>query len=411
MDKKHRNLTRWLKRGLSAVFLLAVVAMVVVAWMPKPVPVETAAVTRGELVVTVDEDGRTRVKDRYVISAPLAGNLARIELHPGDEVEEGGVLARIVPLEAPLTDVRTREQAEARVAAAKAGSKQARAQIERAKAALRLAEHNRERVAPLVSQGVEPQASLDTAELDERSRQAELTSAEFAARVADYELKIAESALARMSKAEQAKGSPAVETEGDQLELHSPTAGRVLEVIQESEGVVQAGAPLLELGNPAALEIVIDVLTRDAVQIARGAPATIERWGGEPLHAKVRLVEPSAFTRLSSLGVEEQRVNAILDLDEPYEVWSALGDGYRVEARITIWRGEDVIKVPASALFRHDQGWAVFVVEGELARLAAVEIGQRNGLEAEVVSGLEVGAQVVLHPSDRVADGVEVSWR
>lgn len=416
--KKRRAVVRWIKRGLMVGFLVAVAAMVVMAWMPKPLPVETAEVTRGELVVTVSEDGRSRVKDRYVVSAPLSGNLGRIELHPGDNVTEGGVLARIVPVATPLMDVRTREQAEARVAAATAGKKQARAQIVRAKAALEYAEQEVERIRPLVEQGIEPDSVLERMLLDMRTRAAELTSAEFAERVAGHELRMARSALGHIAPApsakkrarEPARGEP-IQPEGEQLEVPSPIAGRVLAVIQRHEGVVPAGAPLIELGDPSALEIVVDVLTQDAVQIQHGAPATIERWGGEPLRANVRLVEPSAFTRLSSLGVEEQRVNAVLDIDQPYEEWKSLGDGYRVDAKITIWRADDVLKVPSSALFRHDEGWAVFVVRGEIATLVPVEIGRRNGLEAQVESGLEAGDRVLLHPSDRVVDGVTVAWR
>lgn len=401
--KNRRNLVKWLKRILMIAFLLAVAGMVVMAWMPKPVVVETAPVARGQLVVTVNEDGRTRVKDHYVVSAPLSGKLGRLELHPGDAVEQDAVLARIVPLEAPLMDARTRDQAEARVAAAQAGTKQARAQIERARTAVEYAKGEVDRIQPLVDKGMEASATLDRTKLDLRSRRAELTSAEFAARVADYELEMARSALGRMN----GKSDAPIE----QMEVPSPITGRVLQVIQKSEGVVQAGTPLVELGNPEALEIVVDVLTQDAVQIERGATATIERWGGEDLQATVRLVEPSAFTRLSSLGVEEQRVNAVLDLDDPYEKWVNLGNGYRVEARITVWHEDDVLKVPSSALFRQDEGWAVFVASGETASLVHVELGRRNGLEAQIVSGLEEADRVILHPSDRVSDGSLITWR
>ncbi len=404
---KRRTVVRWIKRGLALAFLGVVASMVVMAWMPKPLPVETAEAVRGSLVVTVSEDGRSRVKDRYVISAPLAGNLARLELHPGDDVEEGGVLARIVPVAAPLMDSHTKEQAQARVAAAKAGKKQARAQIVRAQATVEYAKAEVERVRPLTEQGIEPSVVLERALLDSRTRAAELTSAEFAARVAEHELRMAKSALGRM----EPRSEGAEDTPQEQLEVPSPISGRVLSVIQRHEGVVAAGTPLIELGDPTAMEIVVDVLTRDAVQIEHGAAATIERWGGPPLHANVRLVEPSAFTRLSSLGVEEQRVNAVLDIDRPYEEWKSLGDGYRVEAKITIWRDDDVLKVPASALFRHDDGWAVFVVRDQIATRVEVEVGRRNGLDAQIESGLEAGDRVVIHPSDRVIDGIEVTWR
>ncbi|MCA9707520.1 MAG: HlyD family efflux transporter periplasmic adaptor subunit [Myxococcales bacterium] len=326
---------------------------------------------------------------------------------------------------------------EARVAAAKAGVEQAKAQILRAKAALEFAKQEVEQVRPLVERGVESDLALERLAFDRRTRAAELTSAEFAARVARHELRMAESALGHVDDRgdrgdrggdQGGRGGDRGGDQGgrggdrggdlgdqeqpaDQLEVTSPIAGRVLSVLQQSEGVVPAGTSLLELGDPAALEIVVDVLTRDAVQIERGAAATIERWGGPPLHARVRLVEPSAFTRLSSLGVEEQRVNAVLDIDRPYEEWRALGDGYRVEAKIEVWRDDDVLKVPSSALFRREEGWAVFVVRDRLAAQVPVEVGQRNGLEAQITAGLEEGDRVILHPSDRVQDGTEVTWR
>ncbi len=400
---KHRQLVRWIKRALMVAFVAAVVAMVVMAWMPKPLPVETAEAVTGSLTVDVVEDGRTRVKDRFVISAPLAGNLARIELQPGDDVEEGTVLARILPMSTPLMDTHTREQAEAGLAAAQAGGKQAKAQIERAKAALAFAEQDLRQLDPLVEQGVASTLAAQRAKLDVETRTAELASARFAARVAAHEQQMAKSALGRIDGTEEHRG--------DQLVVTSPISGRVLAVHRESEGVTAAGAPLVEIGDPSALEIVVDVLTADATQIQRGATTVIDRWGGKPLQAKVRLVEPSAFTRMSALGVEEQRVNAVIDLDQPYEDWESLGEGYRVEARIEIWSAESVLKVPSSALFRHDAGWAVFVVSEHVARPTVVEVGRRSGLEAQILAGLTAGDRVIVHPSDRVADGTEVVWR
>ncbi len=400
---KNRELVRWIKRGLMVAFVLAVAAMVVVAWMPKPVSVETAHAEVGGLLVNVVEDGRTRVKDRFVVSAPLSGNLARIELQPGDDVEEGMVLARILPLSTPLMDTHTRSQAESRLSAAAAGAKQGKAQVVRARAALKFAEQELARVRPLVRDGIESAMALQRAELDVETRTAELTSAKFAVRVAAHEQQMAKSALQRIDGTEEHRG--------DQLVVTSPISGRILAVHRESEGVTQAGAPLVEIGDPSALEIVVDVLTRDATQIERGAVAVIDRWGGAPLQAKVRLVEPSAFTRMSALGVEEQRVNAVLDLDQPYADWRQLGEGYRVEARIEIWRAEEVLKVPASALFRHEGGWAVFTVQDEAAALAVVDVGRRSGLEAQILAGLEPSTRVIVHPSDRVAEGVAVRYR
>lgn len=401
---RRRELMRWVKRALLVLAGLGLIGMIVFAWLPKPVPVETALVQTGDLVVTVDEDGRTRVKDRFVVSAPLTGNVARIDLSPGDAVEQGQVLARLVPLTAPLLDARTRKEAEARVRAAEAARRQARAQIERARAASSFAKKEAERVQRLADKGVVPDAELDRALLEQRARAAELTSAQFGAKVAEHELSMARAALGAF----QAPGKAASE---EQLVVPSPITGRVLKVFQESEGVVQLGAPLAELGDPAALELVVDVLTSDAVRIEPGDAAEVVRWGGLPLRGHVRLIEPSAFTRVSALGVEEQRVNAVVDLDSPYERWAALKDGYRVEAKIEVWRGENVLVVPASALFRSGDGWAVFVVRDGRARRQPVEIGQNNGLEAQVLSGLEAGARVVVHPSDRVSDDVRVEHR
>jgi HlyD family secretion protein len=404
-DKKlrRRNLWRWTKRIFGGLVVLTIAATFVLAWMPKPVPVEAVAVEAGEMVVTVDEDGRTRVKDRYVVSAPLGGNLARIELDAGDSVKRGAVLARLVPTEAPMLDERSRRTTQAQVAASAAAVRQAAAQVERAKAALQFAKNQAKQEASLAKSGISNQLALDRALLDERTAEAELASARFAQQVATYEQQMAQAALGRL------KGES--KNDDDQLIVPSPIEGRVLKVIQESEGVVQAGTPLLELGDPKALEIAVDVLTSDAVHIAPGAEAFIERWGGEPLKGRVRMVEPSAFTRVSSLGVEEQRVNAVIDLEPDYDHWKALGDGYRVEARIVVWRGKNVLKVPTSSVFRHGDGWATFVVSDGVASLRPVEIGRRTGTHVQVVTGVAAGEQVVKHPSDRVVDGAEVEVR
>lgn len=398
-----RAAIKWLKRALGLAFLAGVVGMIVIAWLPKPVPVDLATATRGPLRVTVDEDGLARVTDRYVVSAPLSGNLARVELNPGDAVEQGQILARIVPLAPPLMDERTRQQQEARVAAATAAQRQARATINRASAALEFSERELARQRSLGERGSAPAAVVDRAELELRTRREEVTSARFGSRVADFELQMAQAALGRISERDGT---------GEQMEVPCPVDGRVLRVIRSSEGVVQAGTPLLEIGDPSALEIVVDVLTSDAVHIEPGARVSIERWGGDrALEGRVRLVEPSAFTRTSSLGVEEQRVNAIIDLITPHAEWRALGDGYRVEARVVVWEEDDVLRVPGSAVFRSGDGWAVFAVRDAVATLTPVEVGRRNGFQAEISGGLGDGDRVVVHPSDRVSDGVEVTAR
>jgi HlyD family secretion protein len=398
-----KRLWTWAKRALGIVTVLGIGAMIVLAMMPKPVPVDLVTAETGPLRVTVDEDGRTRVKDRYVLSAPLTGNVARIELDPGDAVEEGTVLARIVPLEPPLMDARSRAQAEAQVAAAQAAARQARATMDRISTGAEFARREAERQARLHSQGTVSDVARDRAELERRTAEEEVSSASFAVRVADYEVRVAQAAVRRHGT------RPG---EDEQLEVGSPVAGTVLRVIQESEGVVQAGTPLIEVGDAAALEVVVDVLTSDAVHVRPGARVVLERWGGEgALSGHVRIVEPSAFTRISALGVEEQRVNVVIDIDDPYEEWRALGDGYRVEARIIVAEEADVLRVPASAVFRQADGWAVYAVRDGRAALVPIEIGLRNGLEAQIASGLDAGARVILHPSDQVKDGVAVEAR
>lgn len=396
-----RVASRWIKRGLLAAFVVGGLALIVMALLPKPVPVDLAQVEEGRMTVTVDEDGQARVKDRYVVSAPLGGRLARIELDPGDEVKAGDVLARIVPLAPPLLDDRSKSAAEARVAATAAGKRQIAAQIERAEAALAFAKTEAKNMKELAAGGAATRNKLEQALLAERTAAAELESARFGQRVAEYEIQMARAALGHLDKRD----------DGEQLVVPSPVTGRVLEVINKSEGAVQPGTPLLEVGDPSALEIVVDVLTSDAVKITPGAHVVVDRWGGAGVEARVRLVEPSAFTRLSALGVEEQRVNVVIDLVAPRDSWDALGDGYRVEAHVTVWESDAAIKVPASAVFRHEDGWAVYRADGAVARLQPVTIGERNAREVQITEGLEAGSQVVLHPSDRVRDGVEIAPR
>lgn len=400
---KPSRLRRLTTRTAIALVVLLSIAVLVLAWMPKPVDVEIATAARGPLVVTVNEDGVTRVKDRYLVSAPITGTLGRIELDAGDSIEEGQVLARLVPLPPPLLDARTRAEARARVDAAAAARRQAQASVSRARVALDFARKEAERARTVVAQGGLSRSDADRAVSDERRSEEELHSAQFGARVAEHELKLARTALLRLT----GKG------EGEeQMQIVSPVAGQVLKVVQESEGVVQAGTPILEVGDPSGLEVVVDVLSQDATRIRPGAATEIERWGGKhPLAAHVRLVEPSAFTKLSALGVEEQRVNVIVDLDAEHELWTRLGDGYRVEARISVWEGEDVLRVPASAVFRANEEWAAFVVQDGVAVIRPVTLGETSGLETEVLSGLEEGETVIAYPSDSVRDGVRVKPR
>ena len=395
---------RIFKRILLIVFGLAIVAAIVVASLPKPTPVDTATVASGALRVTVDGDGRTRVEDRYVVTAPLYGNLARIELDPGDSLEEGKVIAQIKPLQPPLIDARSQAEMQARVKAAQAALKQSEAAAGRAKDSHEFAEQEQDRVRGLASQGIVSAQELDAKALETKHAAKELESARFGVRVARYELENANAALGR------ANGKQAPDEQ--QFDVRSPVGGRVLKIIRRHEGVVNAGEQLVEIGDPAALEIVVDVLTADAVEIESGDPVLIERWGGTaPLHGVVRRVEPSAFTKISALGVEEQRVNVIVHIEEDPEVWRRLGDGFRVEVAITVWESDDVVKLPVGALHRMGEHWAVFTVEDGVAREHKVTIGRRSGLEVEVLEGLEAGTEVVVHPPDSIKDGVEVAPR
>lgn len=396
--KRRRAIVRWAIYGALGA---GVLALVVVASMPKPLRVEVQRVTRGPFEVTVDEDGVTRLKDRYVVSAPLSGMVDRLGLDAGDEVAEGAVLARIQPLEAPLLGSRAKSEMQARLAAAQASYRQSLATSERAKAALAFAKQEAERQRKLGERGIASQQVLAQHDLDVRSRQEELASADFGGRVASHQVRMARAVLGR---------TPA--EEGEQFAVTAPIRGRVLRVAQESAGVVQAGAPLVELGDPKAIEIVVDVLTNDAVRIHPGNRVYIDRWGGDSVLAgHVRLVEPSGFSKQSALGVAEQRVNVIVDLDEPLERYQALGDGYRIEARIVVFSAAEALQIPSSAVFRHEGGWATFAIADERAVLTKLKIGRRAGLRLEVLGGLTAGTPVIDHPSDRIAHGVRITAR
>jgi len=394
---------KWVKRALLALLVLVVVGAIASAYRPRPVAVDVEEVTRGPLEVTVTEPGRTRVKDRYVISAPVGGELERIALRPGDTVADGQVVARMGSLEPPLLDARSRAQADAQVRAATAARQQAEAGLERARAALEFARAEVERQRQLAAVGSVPARSLELALFEERSRAQEAASAQSVVRIAEQQLEMARVARGRLEQRPEGH---------EHLEIRAPVKGWALRVMQESEGMVAAGTPLMEFGDREVLEVVVDVLSQDAVRIEPGARVSLEHWGGDfPLAARVRRVEPAAFTRTSALGVEEQRVNVLIALEEPLERRKALGDGYRVEARMTLWEGADVVQVPESALFRQGEGWAVFLADAGEVRLRPVKLGQRNGVRAQVLEGLAPGDRVIVHPGDSVSEGVSYSER
>jgi HlyD family secretion protein len=386
----------WLGGGL-------LVALIVIGLWPKPLPVETAVAARGPLVVTVDEEGMTRVKNHYIVSSPVAGQLQRIDLKPGAIVEAGRtVLAVLETKGADLLDARSEAQARAQVQAAAAGYELAAAQRTRAQAAARQTESDHARLTALFAAGSVSQQELDVGETRAITTRQEARATEFALQVAEFELAQARAVLQR--------GLPAGAAErGEPLVITSPVSGRVLRVFQESERVVLAGHPLLEVGDPTDLEARIEVLSRDGVAIQPGARVQLEQWGGPaPLAARVRLVEPAAFTKISALGVEEQRVYVIVDLTDPLALRPTLGDAYRVEARIVTWENADVLKLPAGALFQRGGAWQTYVLDGGTARLRTVQTGHSSGLETEILGGLAAGERVLMYPGDKIADGVRV---
>lgn len=396
----------WRRRLAAIAAGVFVLGLLVVIFRPAPVRVDIAPVTRGRLSVTVDEEGRTRVRDRFVVAAPIAGRLARIALDAGDPIERGTVVARMQPL--PL-DPRTHASASAQIEAADAARLAADARVEQAHAALDQAQRTAERARKLGAKGTIASEELEQTVLSEIARRKELDAAVFAARAAAFGADAARAALLAPGSDSPQQLVAACESQpnGTCLELRSPVSGRVLRVVEESERVVVAGAPLVEIGDPSALEIVVDVLSSEAVKVKAGDQMWIEDWGGsEPLKAVVRLVEPSGFTKISALGVEEQRVNIIGDFVEPI---AALGDGYRVDARIVVWEGNDVVKLPSTALFRRAGHWNVFVAHNGRALRRAVSIGQRSNTEVEVLDGVAPGEEVVSHPSDQIEDGVRIA--
>lgn len=385
-------------------------ALLIYALLPSPVSVELVSVIQGPMLVTVDEDGKTRVRERYIVVAPISGLLARLQLHPGDVVEANKtVVATIEPTNPALLDARSLAEAESRVKAAEASVELAKAKLEAAREAHGLALHDLARAKDLAQKQAMSQADLDAAEHQERIAAANLRAAEFGDRVATFELETNKSAFVR-TRPDSAEGS---ESEGrkefGRINVMSPIDGQVFRVIQESATVAVSGQPLVEIGNLHELEVVIDVLSADAPKIKSGDSVLIDQSGVGPLAARVRLVEPSGFTKISALGVEEQRVNVIADFIESSEKLSQLGDEYRIDARIVVWQNANATKVPSGALFRRGKDWAVFVVRNDRAKLEKIEIGRISSLEAEVLSGLSVGDKVVNYPSDKVRDGVAVT--
>ena len=393
-----RRTTRWSGAAAGAVLLAAVIW----GFWPSPIAVDVAETVRGPLRVTIDEEGETRVRDRFVVSAPVPGRLLRVDIEPGERVSAGAVVGTLLPAAPAPLDSRARAEAEARMAAARAavdGAIAARDQAatESAAAETELGRHRELDAARLLARD-----RLEAVETAATVKASALRAADASVRSARQELRAAEAVLVS-STPEKAGGGPIL--------LRAPVTGTVLRRLRESESIVPAGEPLLEIGDTAQLEIVSDLLSTDAVKVSPGQPVQLEGWGGRDLCGAVRRVEPGGFTKVSALGVEEQRVNVIIDLDNAPGRTANLGDGYRVEVSIVIWERSDVLKIPISSLFRDGDQWRVFVVEAGRAIARTVTIGERNSLEAEVLSGLDAGQQVIVHPPDALEAGATVKPR
>lgn len=377
--------------------------LLVLAFRPRPVLVDLAGVSQGPLTVAVRDEARTRVRDIYVVSAPVAGRLLRVGNRAGERIEAGAVIALIQPAPPTLVDERSRRELQAAIRAAEAAGALARAELDRAEAQLAHARLEAERAETLFAATVASRSALDRARLEVRTAVAARDNARAGVDVREANLQAARARLAEPASSGET---------GRTIVVRAPAGGRILRVLQESESVVAQGAPLVELGDAGDLEIVAELLSSDAARIRAGAPVLVEAWGdGAPIHGRVRQVEPFGFRKVSALGVEEQRVNVIIDPVAPPAAWTAVGHGYRVEVAVTVWRSESTVRAPVAALFRLRGRWAVFKIEKGRARLQLVEIGQDNGDLAEIRSGLRPGERVVLHPNASLADGARVRPR
>ena len=404
----------WAKRaGWITLGVAGLAALVWYAW-PQPALVDVAVVMRGPMEVTVDDDGKTNVRHIYTVSAPIPGKVLRISqrpgepgpsLHVGDQVSAETVVAIMRPTTPNFIDFRSREEGEAAVTAADAYVKYAESEVHRLEAAVSFYRTELARARELVPKQAIPVQALDKATFDAESNEAALISAKAQVQVWQG---VRTTLAARLIEPSSA---PAVASNPAGIDVRTPVSGRVLKINQESEAVVQAGAPLIEIGEPLDLEIIADLLSSDAVQIDTGASVSIDGWGGPPIRGRVTRIDPAGFLKVSALGIEEQRVRVTIDIVDPPGVWARLGHDYRVVVHVTVWKADDALTVPLGALFRKGDQWAVFTLRNGRAYTTVVQIGHRNARSAEVPSGLSSGDEVLLHPSDRIGDGVKVSQR
>jgi HlyD family secretion protein len=389
------------KQALIALGAVLLILAIVWGFWPKPISVSVATARIGPLEVTVEEEGITRVKERYQISAPAHGYLLRLQVEVGDTLTAGQTLAQLLP--APdLISARQKELANAQQHSAKLRLKQSRQQLAVAEEQLDLAEKEYQRVSHLMASDIGTQQQMDRVTLERAQARAQYRSAEFSIAIAEYEVRAAQSTLATYQSG----------TDGDHIAITTPISGQILAVYRESEGIITMGSPIVEVGLLKALEIRSDVLSTDAVQLQPGTEVRIKRWGPNyPLAGVVRRVEPSGFTRISALGVEEQRVPVIVDIVSPQEEWMSLGDGFRVVTEFLLWQGQEVLQVPSSALFKEDNAWALFVMENNRAKFREVAIGHQSGLFTEITEGIREGERVLSHPDERIEDGIRITVR
>jgi HlyD family secretion protein len=387
-----------------SITLLILAGAIVWSFMPQPISVDLATVERGPFRVSVEDEGRTRVRDAYVVSAPVGGRLLRIGNRAGEDVVAGkSIVAQLRPSEPAFLDARARAQAEATIKAAEAARKSAASAVVQAQAEVDHAVPELTRVERLAARDLISKSELENAQLQERKARAGLEAARSALSVKEFELENARMLLADF----RSPSNPA-----SVISLKAPVTGRVFRVLQQSEAVVVAGTPILEIGNPGDLEVMVELLSTDAVKVQPGAAALITDWGGpKDLAARVRLVEPSGFTKISALGVEEQRVRVVLDIVEPRAAWAQLGDGFRVNARIVVWETSDAVRAPLSALFRNGEIWQAFVARDGRAVRINISVGQTNDFDAQILKGLQPQERVILHPSDKITDGVPIVVR
>jgi HlyD family secretion protein len=395
-------------RFIGILGAIALLGGVIYGFMPRPIDVDFGQTGYGPLLVSVSEDGKTRIKEKYVVSMPFTGRIDRIMLDPGDTVTAGETsLITIQPGDPDPLNNRLEAEAQARVHGAESAVKRAQATLEKSKAEKDWAEANHDRIQNLHEQNATTIERRVEAEMLLRSRSKDFEASQFAAEIAVFEVEQAKAALLR------AKPRDGRSTEDWTFQVIAPIAGKVLRVFHESASTLTTGTPVIEIGDPSDLEMEIDVLSQDAVQIKPGARVYVEHWGGDKtLVGTVRLVEPGGFTKISALGVEEQRVNVIADFNVPVAERITLGDAYRVDVRIALWESDKVLQVPSSALFRFGDDWCVFVVDSSSrARRKPIEIGHRNSQGVEILRGLVEGDRVILHPGDNLHEGVLVSER